>query len=225
MSVIAGSPRRFGRLVEHDERSRAYGLAISPRTAPHSVLWESTAPVWDQGELGACTGHALVAVINTVRSNTGRTDYLTAADAEAIYSAATEVDDFEGSWPPADTGSSGLAACKAGVARGLLSGYRHAFGLNQLLIALHGGPVSVGTVWFDGMNEPDAQGFLHAQGEELGGHQYAVVGSNIEHGYLTIQNSWGSGWGERGRARITFTDFAALLDAEGDVTVPFLTKE
>ncbi|NED51184.1 hypothetical protein G3I24_09730, partial [Micromonospora aurantiaca] len=61
--------------------------------------------------------------------------------ARALYSAATRLDEFDGEWPPTDTGSSGLGVAKACKRAGLISGYRHAFGLNAALTALAEQPV------------------------------------------------------------------------------------
>ena len=41
------------------------------------------------------------------------------------------------------------------------------------------------------MNEPDQRGFLHPTGELLGGHEYLVLGCDVEHQQVTILNSWG----------------------------------
>lgn len=210
----------LGRLVSHDERSRAYPArrAAPPRT----VLWSHTAPILDQGTYSACTGFALAQCLNTGRfwrARPGRR-YFDADDALALYSAATRLDEFAWEWPDQDFGSSGLGVAKAGAKAGYLSGYQHAFGLAHLLAALPVSPVIAGTAWTESMFEPDEAGFIRPDGETAGGHEFVVLGANLRDGYLTILNSWGAGWGDRGRARIRFRDMTTLLADRGDITVP-----
>ncbi|QGF20288.1 hypothetical protein SEA_SIXAMA_109 [Gordonia phage Sixama] len=217
---VAGQPRKFGRLVEHDPRSRSYGLVVNPTATLETVLWTNSAPVLDQGSLGSCTGHAMAQWENTTRTREGLSEWLTDDDAVELYSAATQHDEFPGEYPPIDTGSSGLAVAKAAQAKGYITGYRHAFGMQQTLLALQIAPVLIGTLWLSGMNTPDDKLMLHASGEELGGHEYLLLGCNVEDEYVTVLNSWSSTWGENGTARISFLDLEALLKQEGDVTVP-----
>ncbi|MFT4125065.1 MAG: hypothetical protein QM662_02390 [Gordonia sp. (in: high G+C Gram-positive bacteria)] len=218
---IAGAPRKFGRKVEHDPRSRAYGIVVNPAAPLEPRMWRSDAPVIDQGSIGMCTGAAMAQCVNAARTRDGATDgWLDVDDAVALYSRATVLDDFPGTYPPDDTGSSGLAVSKAAVEKGMIRSYRHAFGLAQLLVALQSGPVIVGTVWREGMCEPGPDGRLALSGDDLGGHEYTVIGCDLA--TVTILNSWGEGWGERGTARISWEDMSALLAAQGDVTVPIV---
>lgn len=213
----------YGRVVEHDERSRAYGIVVSPTAAPKTVLWSHHAPVLDQGQVGSCTGNALAQLINTdkfANSRLKHAGFLTETDALALYSQATRLDNIPGSYPPSDTGSSGLAVAKAGVAQGYLSSYKHAFGFDQLLIALQSQPVIVGTEWTAAMEDPNSRGFIRPTGQVVGGHEYLVLGADVAGQFITILNSWSDQWGVKGRAYIRFADFRSLLAAQGDVTVP-----
>lgn len=221
MTEILGVPRKFGRKVEHDDRSRAYGIVVNPHTPIVTRLWDNAAPVLDQKDLGSCTGNAMAQWENTTRTAEGTAqEWLGEADAVALYARATELDDFPGTYPPDDTGSSGLAVAKAAKEKGYIASYRHAFGLPQMLEALQTGPVIVGTVWLSGMNEPGPSGLLDASGDELGGHEYCILGCDVDEKTITLLNSWGAGWGDNGRAHISWKDMGALLQAQGDVTVP-----
>lgn len=213
-------PYALGRHVEHDERSRAFPAMVAA-VKPKTVLWNISVPALDQGQLGSCTGNALAQWLNT--------DYAamrkprTETDAVAFYSLATRLDSFPGHYPPTDTGSSGLAVCKAGVRLGLLSGYRHAFGFQAMLMALQHSPVIVGTTWTRDMFTPDRRhGVIRNTGEIVGGHEYLVLGADVERGMIHIRNSWGPSWGIRGDALIPFSSFMLLLADQGDVTVPVL---
>jgi hypothetical protein len=214
----------LGRLVDHDERSRQY-QAAKANTA-RSVLWGHHAPVLDQGKLGSCTGNALAQLINTdafetSRRQTGHSSYLAEADAVRIYELATQLDGISGNtYPPTDDGSSGLGAAKAGKKFGYFTSYKHAFGFDHFAAAVQLQPVIVGTDWYEDMFTPNSRGFITPGGEVAGGHEYLIIGINYEGKYVTMLNSWGSGWGQNGRARITFDAFEQLLADQGDVTAP-----
>jgi hypothetical protein len=208
----------LGRVLEHDERSR--GFPAKTTAVQRTVLWSHTAPVLDQGELGSCTGNALAQCLNTTHFKASRKRYLDEAAAKALYSKATTLDDVPGAYPPQDTGSSGLAVCKAGVQLGYLSGYQHAFGFDHFIGALQLSPVIVGTNWYQGMYDVDSMGFITPGGDIAGGHEYLILGVNITGQYVTMLNSWSKGWGRNGRARIRFNDFQRLLNEDGDVTIP-----
>ena len=122
--------------------------------------------------------------------------------------------------PPTDTGSSGLAVCKAGVQMGYLASYGHAFGFSHFTAALQLSPVIVGTSWTDSMMTPDKNGFVRPKGAAVGGHEYLAIGVDYEHKKLTFLNSWGAGWGDNGRFHMSFAAFSKLLADQGDVTVP-----
>lgn len=220
MTEILGVPRKWGRKVEHDPRSRAYGIVVNPNVEIKTVLYANDAPVLDQGDLGSCTGNAMSQWINTHRTAQKDSSWLTEEDAVAIYSAATVIDEFEGSYPPDDTGSSGLAVAKVAKQKNYITSYKHAFGFDAMLQALQTAPVIVGTVWFSNMNTPDENAVIRASGDELGGHEYLILGCDIDTRLITILNSWSSSWGSDGRAHISFDDFRKLLEANGDVTVP-----
>jgi hypothetical protein len=220
-------PYGLGRLQQHDPRSRDFAFAATA-TVPKTVDWPIHAPVLDQGQLGSCTGNALTQWLNTdfaqaaTTAKHGSAHYLTEADAVALYSAATRLDTYWGHYPPTDTGSSGLAVCKAGVNAGYLSGYQHTFSFTALLLALQHTPVIVGTEWLNDMFTPDGTDILSVTGPVEGGHEYLVRGCDVDKQLITMHNSWASTWGANGDAYIRFRDFQKLLAAGGDVTVPLV---
>ena len=221
------APRTYalGRFPEHDERSRSFA-AMVPAVKPKTVLWEHNAPVLDQGQLGSCTGNALAQWMNTDYARTyqfdGMRPPLSEAAAVELYSAATRIDNVPGHYPPVDTGSSGLAVCKAAVRAKYLSAYRWVFSFESLLLALQTSPVIVGTAWYSGMFTPSHIGQIQTSGDMVGGHEYLILGADIEHKRITMLNSWGPEWGQDGRAWMSFAMFRFLLRDHGDVTVPIL---
>lgn len=208
----------LGRLVEHDDRSKAYP---APTGTVQAVDWTRHGQSLNQGNLGSCTGNALVDALNCNplwRKGATRHE----KQARQAYSLATKLDGYAGEWPPTDTGSSGLAVCKAGVQLGWISGYTHAFGLDHCLAALALSPVIVGTPWLEGMFTPDPDGTVHATGAVAGGHEYCLRGIDAANQRVRAVNSWGRGWADHGEFWLSFADLGSLLDQQGDVTVPHL---
>lgn len=149
----------------------------------------------------------------------GDTRLLTEADALAFYSYATRHDGEPGVYPPTDNGSSGLAAAKALKHVGLITSYKHAFGLEHLLGALMLAPVIIGIPWLENMFKPDVNGLLDVSGDVAGGHELVVKGYDPATDLVTLLNSWSDNWGIAGCASIHTTDLARLLADRGDCTI------
>jgi C1A family cysteine protease len=49
-----------------------------------------------------------------------------------------------------------------------------------------------------------------------GGHAVEVIGINAEKKYVTIINSWGTGWGVNGRCYMSWSDLGRLLADWGE---------
>lgn len=209
---------RLARHVEHDFRSRDFPAETAPL---RSVNYEP-GPVLDQGQIGSCTGNALADCLNTKALHKDGAPYLDEKAAVSIYSWATYHDNVPGHYPPNDTGSSGLAACKAGKHLGLIRSYRHAFGIAHTLGALMLQPVMIGIPWYNEMFNPDADGFVTVAGGVAGGHEIALVGYDENDKYVTLLNSWNHTWGINGTAKLHVNDLDRLLSEQGDCTVPLI---
>jgi len=214
--MVAG--HRLGRHVEHDPRSWEYPAAVTP-TPLRKVLWERAGGPFDQGDVGSCTGNAVAGCLNTMPLNRGK-PLLDERDALNIYSRATHLDHYKGLYPPDDTGSSGLAACKAAKQLGLIAAYRHAFGINHTLAALQLGPVVTGVNWYEGFDRPDSHGRVTISGEVRGGHEFEVVGYDPHTHLCAAWQSWGRSFGLGGIFLFTDATWDRLLHEQGDVTVP-----
>lgn len=214
------SGHRLGRNVNHDARSLRF-LVSSPARALQSVEHERVTPVLDQGDLGSCTGNASVGALGTKPLY----DALPAGHADLnedlavqVYSAATKLDPFPGDYPPDDTGSDGLSAAKACKNLGLISGYLHATSLDAMQNALQDTPVIVGVNWYEGFDEPDNDGVVSVSGRVRGGHEFEVVGLDVENKLFHAVNSWGTGWGKNGHFWFSFDSMTRLLSEDGDCT-------
>jgi hypothetical protein len=220
--------KRLGRHVQHDPRSRAFPyVEPTPFEELRSVIHRHYGKVFNQGDLGSCTGNSIAQCCNTRPTHIPKTRLLKQNDAVDIYSKATAIDEFDGEYPPEDTGSSGLAVVKVAKVRGLITSYQHAFNIEQAISALQDWPVITGVTWYESMDTPDQDGVVTVDGQIRGGHEFAAIGFHIPsdaEGILDcvveFLNSWGKEWGHRGRFFMTVKDWANLLEQDGDVTVP-----
>jgi hypothetical protein len=223
---IPATDPRLKRHVEHDDRSLAFAAPVLPRSALQPQQWTRRCPVFDQGSLGSCCGEAAAGWVGT--DNAARPGHpgIDQTTAEDLYHLATTLDEFDGTWRPDDTGSSGLGAAKALKAAGYITGYTHAFTLRALATALQTGPALIGILWYQSMFDPHADGRIPVNTASglAGGHELCVDGytpmTDPASDRYWLTNSWGTGWGVDGRAYFTGADLALLLADDGDVTIP-----
>lgn len=221
---------RLGRHVQHDPRSRAY--AVSEDLLPGgytSAVHQVRIPVLDQGQVGSCTGNAAEAFAGTdplfdaispqVKARPTGDPAADEKQALALYSAATRLDSIHGTYPPTDSGSTGVAVAQAAQKAGLISGYQHAFSLDTALKALAVSPLIVGVNWYSGFDSPDANGVVKIGGDVRGGHEFLLFGIDAEGQRVLARNSWGTGWGVQGTFSFSWDDLGRLLDEDGDATL------
>lgn len=218
------SDRRLGRHVAHDSRSlRFRAPARDPRKLA-SVRHRVNIQILDQGFVGSCTGHAGVAVLasdpfwpaSEEILGRDRDPHLAAVD---LYSEATKIDPWTGTYRPDDTGSDGLSVAKVLHAQGLISGYQHATSLAAVLTALAERVVMIGSSWLEGMYDVAADGHMDVRGLSAGGHEYALDEIDVPNKRVWMRNSWGSSYGLEGRAWMTWDELGRLLADQGDCTV------
>lgn len=212
------APRPLGRHVEHDPASRNFAAARA--TKRKTVLHKRTRAAFDQGDLGSCTGNAMCGVLVTQPWKHSRLSEKTAVE---LYELATTLDNAPGAYPPDDTGSSGLAVCKAAKQLEYISAYHHAFGIDHALDALVLAPVIIGISWYTSFDTPDENGVIEiADGATVrGGHEVELLGIDVDAETVTGINSWGPSWGPlKGRFVMSWATLAQLLAEQGDVTVP-----
>jgi len=174
--------KRLGRHIRIDSRSAAYPYT-APERAIAAVLWHRNIPILDQGNLGSCTGNAITGALGCdpdwANLPAGH-PVLDEAEAVALYSAATSLDAYPGAYPPDDTGSDGVSACKAAQIAGLLSGYTHCFDFPTMQQALQAGPVIIGINWYSSFDHPSSGGSVSITPDAFvrGGHEIVVRGDD-----------------------------------------------
>lgn len=220
---------RLGRNVKHDSRSLQYLYQVPEGVTLQSVRHTRNIPVLDQGNLGSCTGNATVGAVGTAPLyesyvKEGGISQVTSValdekEAVKLYSEATALDSYQGTYPPNDTGSDGLSVAKAAKAEGLISGYQHVTNLNTALLALQTYPVITGVNWYEGFDNPDVNGLVKVSGQVRGGHEFVVDEVDVLKQLVGATNSWGNSFGVNGRFYFSWADWTRLLKESGDVTV------
>lgn len=237
---------RLDRIYEEDWRSLNFPITAKLETdqrVPQSKSWSIT--TWlDQGSEGACVGfgfsHDLIAephVVTTYKD--APVDNLFAR--QKVYWEAQKIDEWDGgSYPgasPRYEGSSVLAGAKVLTSYGLYSGYHWGLNLQQVALGIgYDGPAILGVKWFEGMQNTDAQGFIHPTGAVQGGHcilAYGVVvifklgttdktwaNVDLDRSFIKMHNSWGKGWGMRGDCFMSLRNFEKLLNDRGEACFP-----
>jgi hypothetical protein len=219
---IDGKP--LGRHIEHDSRSLNYRHQRSG-AVPVTVSHERMVAIFNQGNVGSCTGNAETGALGTAPlfaslAAAGLKVTLDEAEALKLYSAA-EVIDGDGPYPPQDNGSSGLSVCKAAKNAGMIAGYTHLLGLDDVVDALQSTPVIVGVNWYDSFDTPAPDGTvaISAGASVRGGHEFLIRGVDVVAKMFAADNSWGTGWGVKGSFQFSFDTLSRLLSEQGDGTV------
>jgi hypothetical protein len=208
----------LGRQRVHDSLSRAFATRATvdrSKWVTKTIRIYDPIPNPDQCH-GECTGCAKSMEFNAV-SNRVKGVVLNMETAHKLYALATNLDPFEGEWPPDDTGSSGLAAAKAAQKLGLGGEYRHVFNGADEVVQLiqEGRVVNVGTWWYEDMFTPDAKGVIEPTGPRVGGHQYIARGYELKRDLVLIR-CW---WGTYRDVYIKRVRLNELLQDEGDAHV------
>lgn len=226
----------LGRSIRHDPASR--GFALPRGTVTGDIRHRNYGRKLYQDGIGACTCFTAAHAVNSspLRQLRKPAKTLTATNAFELYRFASANDPWPGAWEPDDTGSSGLAACKALINAGYATGYQWAFGYDHGLASLPDGPLMQGTWWTEDMFTPDSTGRVRPTGRDSGGHEYLWIGSE-EYGRRPtggsrrrrswFLNSWQESsrrqWGENGYFWMDEDDHRALLERDGDLVRPTIT--
>lgn len=200
----------LGRLPHQDDRDGGYPMTLrlgDPLTTiVGKKMWRGQALRLDQGALGACVGFTganwlgHLPMYNRVYNNTGL----------ELYAACKRID----LWPNQE-GSNDHFLAKVLVEQGRIERYLWAQTPGELrLWVATVGPVMVGTLWYSGMFNPEANGQLRLTGTVVGGHEWLVTGYDPKRGYR-LRNSWGPDWGLKGEAWIDESDLYRLVFQEG----------
>jgi hypothetical protein len=214
LSNIHSSNISFGRLRYADQRDEKYPVIrqIAQRTFRY---WNQNGWKGNQKKTPQCVGYAWAHWLEDGPiTHKGPAPII---KPRVIYTEAQKVDEWPGN---AYAGTSVRAGAKVLKERGFILEYRWA---NELLdvvnVILTQGPIVVGTNWYENMSYPDKNHLVTATGCYLGGHAYVLNGVSLSKQRFRLKNSWGSTWGNRGSAYISFNDFEMLLRDRGEACI------
>lgn len=209
------------RVPAFDERSRSYG--IRPLVAGierKRTMWPIPDPLpLDQGAEGACVGFGWSAQLAVGPIyNPATTSY-----AQRFYADARIVDQAEGRNYP--EGASMLAGAKVARSRGVITGYKWAFGVEDVIDTLCAkGPVLLGIPWYESMYATEPDGRVRVNGQMVGGHCILATGylpadSSWRGNYIQWVNSWGPSYGLNGVGYVKDSDLSLLLGQQGEALI------
>lgn len=215
-------------LGHNDPKSKQhYTSQLRLTTTIQSGVHAANGPITDQGDVGACVGFTDLDIANTAKFYRSRlrawgsNRYEDDEKGYGFYRAATRIDEwFDEQWEPDDTGSSVLAGAKALQQANLIESYTWAWWMDGFLAALQRQPVMLGTLWTDGMFDPDSTGLVRPTGDLSGGHAYMAFGWSYRSRKVKCRNHWTEDWGDDGDFYIGFDDMAWLIAQQGEVLIP-----
>lgn len=224
-----------------DFRDQIYSAPLAPRELPPSVdLRPQCPPVYNQGQLGSCTGNAIAAAIEFDQRKQGSAQFTPsrlfiyyneramegtlnqdcgAQPRDGIKSVAKLGAPPETDWPydPAQWAVKPRPAAYAAARKDLVASYaRVAQSLDQMQGCLAAGyPFVFGFAVYESFESAAVASTgvvpMPASTEkQTGGHCVAAVGYNAAQSTFLIRNSWGAGWGMDGYCTMPF---AYLLNA------------
>lgn len=238
--------RRLGRLIEFDERSRAYpvaavleerGVATADDGKIRSYRWR-VQDWYDQRSEGACVlfahGHAAAARPREQRG-------FTFEELIRKYRRAQDIDEWESTREGGEGGTSVLAGAKVMTSDGHYVGYDWVLGrddgLRRALATLaYYRPLVMGTWWKSSMWDTDADGRLDVTGRNVGGHAWLTYGLvartatgrpahrigdvDLDRSRVWCRNSWGQRWGRHGDFWLPVREWNTLRLDQGDCCAP-----
>ena len=175
------------------DRAKHRRLKVSYSITAGSVFnAPNVATPLDQGSAGSCTGNAVAQCLSTWPF----TLKLPEPDAVKIYSKATAIDSFSGTYPPTDSGSDGQSAAKAAKLLGYTTlDFAAIDTVEGAMVALQKSALIIGVDWYDGFFNPTKCGEMQLTGAVAGGHEIEMIGWDAYRKVFWIRNSWGPSWG------------------------------
>lgn len=213
----------LGRLRAADPRDRRFALqAMMGVEITKYKMWNNPG-IYDQGGTAQCVAYSTKKLLTAgpITNPLSKHPW----DFTQFYDLCQDNDEWAGD---NYDGTSVRAAFKVAKQAGLISEYNWAFDepTARAYVGLVS-PMVVGTDWHMDMFTPDRWGYITPSGQLAGGHAYLLVGLDPKRqhpitghvGAYRVANSWGTGWGENGRAWISFQHMAALIENWGEAAL------
>lgn len=168
----------------------------------------------DQQREGACCGFSFVGFINSAP----KMHNFDSAYAFQLYHEITENDEFAGDWQSGQEGTSIRSSAKRVQARGFIKNYAFTSTIQEIVTwILNRSPVVMGIPWYSGQDHPTKDNGYRAEatGRLRGFHAIVVDrvvwGVEGEANRVGFANSWGTEYGQLGRAWFAERDLETLF--------------
>lgn len=229
-------------LPDHRDHTFAVAKAL-PKKLPASVDLSARFPaVFDQGNLGSCTGNAIAGAFAFAHPGFIASRLMAYYNARALegtvrQDAGAQIRDVvkgmnktgacaERTWPYLITkfANKPSASAFAEATQHRVSNYQRLTSLDDMLACLGSGePFVFGFSVYDAFESEEVAktGVLNmpaASEQLLGGHAVVAVGYNQKTQRFKIRNSWGADWGQNGYFTIPF-DYLQSSDLADDFWV------
>ncbi len=210
----------LGRVAVTDLRDHQYKVSLPKKATDIPYKFYPTGPILDQDQTSQCVIYSGEQFLRT-----GPISNKKLPDRYTTYKACQAIDEFP--FDGDDDGTSVRALFKLYQNFGYITEYNWAFSANTIVeYVLQESPMVLGTIWTDSMFNVDKYGFIHVDGNVVGGHAYMIKGVNREYkcpdgstGAIRICNSWGTTWGYHGLAWMSIKDLDILMKEDGEAAV------
>ncbi len=218
----------LGRLYAPDSRDANHPMtAVLPDVpkVPRVRAWLHKG-ILDQGDTGTCVYHAWYSLRMGSPHRHPADPRYTPFDMyrEGVLLDEWTQNDREATLPNEELqfGSSVRAGAKVAFRLGWVhGGYVWADTVDTAArhVALRG-PVVMGTPWRQAMGRPTPEGFVTYTGPIRGGHAYVWDGVDFRRGVARFRNSWGIGWGVKGRFYMALEEVARMFAEDSEACAP-----
>lgn len=216
--LISTLPGMGRSLIHHDPRNWNYpvrGVLFAEDAPLRTKVWRR-GQAYDQDQTPWCVPETGKGMLNTAPFSLwapyeARVRY----PVPVWYGGAQERDEWPGE---AYDGTSALGLLRFLLELGVIGEFRWCRGAADVLRTLsYHGPVGIGSWWRAGMDRPgpDGRGVTYT-GAYRGGHEWELIGIHVEEQEVEAMNSWGAGWGDRGRFRMSWGTLGEVLADDGD---------
>ena len=204
--------------LDYDLRPHAATAAEAGR-ATGEQDWENPLRL-DQGREGACVGFGWTGYLNSAPV----THNFDSNYALSLYHEITQRDEYPGDWRTGQSGTSVRSGAKDVRRRGFIQAYAFTYDAEDIALwILNQGPVVIGVPWLTGMDTPAPPGyFALVRGRLRGGHcvvvdQVSWYGAGDRRNRFGFANSWGTRYGNQGRANFTERGMRILMNDDSSV--------
>ena len=174
------------------------------------MAWET--PVWlYQGDKPRCVGYSGATFWASAGSKAGIKPDVTNADGDALY-LECKIEDGE---PGVENGSTLRSLANVLKRRGIIDAYSLTNNCTDVKewVSNYGCAI-LGIWWYEGMFNPDSEGFIHPTGSKAGGHAIVKRAREIDRGRL--HNTWSKDWGQEGECWLSDANLQMLMNDQGE---------